>query len=192
MAIRETFLVKYLGVYISPDLDWEDQVIKVCSKSTMTAKKLKLKKLYVSTIRPKLEYANTVWKPTSIKHTKMLESVQKRCTKFGSLSSLSYENRLSSLNLTTLNLRRIRGDLIQVFKILDGFNKINLVKSPLSYNTNTRGVLKLTTEFCSHSFRSSFLFTAIIWNAWPNPVKLAKLINEFRNLLDGSGLAHYI
>ena len=34
----KTFLVKDLGVYISPDLDWEDQLIKVFSKSTMTAK----------------------------------------------------------------------------------------------------------------------------------------------------------
>ena len=44
VAIRETILVKDLGVYISPDLDWEDQVIKVCSKSTMTAKKTETQK----------------------------------------------------------------------------------------------------------------------------------------------------
>ena len=55
-------------------------------------------------------------------------------------------------------------------------------KSPLSHNTNTRGVLKLTTEFYSHSSRSSFLFTRAvkIWNALPNPVKLAKSINGFK------------
>ena len=46
----------------------------------------------------------------------MLESVQKRSTKFGMLSSLNYENRLSTKNLTTLHMRRIRGDLIKFFK----------------------------------------------------------------------------
>ena len=40
IAIGETYLVKDLGVYISPNLDWDDQVIKVCSKSTAIAKKI--------------------------------------------------------------------------------------------------------------------------------------------------------
>ena len=49
----------------------------------------------------------------------VIERVQRRATKLvGSLNSLSYEQRLSYLNLTTLELRRIRGDLIQVFKIV--------------------------------------------------------------------------
>ena len=77
-----------------------------------------MKKLYISTIRSKLEYANTVWRPTSVKHIKMIEMVQKRCTKFGILSDLSYEKRVSSLNLTSLDVLRVRGDLIQTFKRL--------------------------------------------------------------------------
>ena len=157
IAIGETYLVKDLGVYISPNLDWDDQVIKVCSKSTAIAKKIFkcfqhktndiIKKLYVSTIRPKLEYANTVWKPTSVKHTKRLEMVQRRCTKYGNLSNLSYVDRLSTLNLTTLDLRRVRGELIQVFKILHGYNKLNLLRSPL-YITPIQGVyLNLLLSF---------------------------------------------
>jgi hypothetical protein len=202
--ISETFLVKDLGVLISPNLDWDAQVIKVCSKSNAIAKKLFkcfhhksndiIKKIYVSTIRPKLEYANTVWRPTSIKHIRMLEAVQKRCTKYGKLSSVRYANRLLSLNLSRLDMRRVRGDLIQVFKFLHDYDKVNLVKSPLSHNTNTRGVLKLTTELCSHNSRSSFLFTRVakIWNALPSYLKIAKSINEFKNLLDAINLDLYI
>ena len=55
----------------------------------------------------------------------VLERVQRRATKLvGSLSSLSYEQRLANLKLTTLELRRDRGDLIQVFKIVHGFDKL--------------------------------------------------------------------
>ena len=36
------------------------------------------------------------------------------------LKSLLYEARLKKLNLTTFEIRRIRGDLIEVYKILNG------------------------------------------------------------------------
>ena len=70
---------------------------------------------YISTIRPKLEHANTVWRPIPVKPIKMIETVQKRCTKFGILSDLSYEKQSYSLNLTRLDVRRVRGDLFQMF-----------------------------------------------------------------------------
>ena len=41
------------------------------------------------------------------------------------LKSLTYEARLKRLNLTTLEIRRIRGDLIEVYRILNGLEKIN-------------------------------------------------------------------
>jgi hypothetical protein len=126
----------------------------------------------------------------------MIEKVQKSCTKLGMLSDLNYANRLSSLNLPKLDVRRVRGDLIHVFKILRDFffDHINLVHSPLSHNINTRSVFKINTEFCSHNSRSNFLINCVskIWNALPSNVKLSKSINEFKNLLDEIGLEHFI
>ena len=40
------------------------------------------------------------------------------------LKDLSYESRLSQCGLTTLETRRLRGDQIEVFKIVNGYEDI--------------------------------------------------------------------
>ena len=52
-----------------------------------------------------------------------IEAVQRTFTRLVSgMSDLSYEQRLKSLGMTTLFERRMRGDLIEAFKIINGFN----------------------------------------------------------------------
>jgi hypothetical protein len=71
----------------------------------------------------------------------MLESVQRRATKIiQKLRNISYEMRLKECGLTPLETMRLRGDQIEVFKILNGYENIErniffLVKE----ETRTRG-----------------------------------------------------
>ena len=52
-----------------------------------------------------------------------LEKVQKRFTKMINDCKISYEQRLSKLKLTTLEVRHYRVTMIQIFKIIhDSFN----------------------------------------------------------------------
>ena len=52
----------------------------------------------------------------------ILERVQRRATKvIPTLRNISYEMRLKECGLTTLETRRLRGDQIEVFKILNGY-----------------------------------------------------------------------
>ena len=56
----------------------------------------------------------------------MLEKIQKRATKLiPGLRDLSYEERLKECGLATLETRRLRGDQIEVFKILKDYENID-------------------------------------------------------------------
>ena len=83
-------------------------------------------KLYKSLVRPHLDYCMQVWNPHLIKDKTMLEKVQARATKLiPSLKDLPYPDRISRLNLTTLEDRRRRGDLIETYRIMHQIDKID-------------------------------------------------------------------
>ena len=76
--------------------------------------------LILSPCRCHLDYAISVWYPSQERHTDSIESVQRRATKqIPSVSKLPYEERLRKLKLPSLKYRRIRGDMIEVNKILN-------------------------------------------------------------------------
>ena len=59
----------------------------------------------------------------------MLEGVQKRATKMiPRLRNLSYEKRLKLLGMFSLRRRRPRGDMSEVFKMIQAIEKVNLGK----------------------------------------------------------------
>ncbi len=61
-----------------------------------------------------------------MKDISAIERVQHRATKMiKDIKALSYEERLASTGLTTLEDRRTRGDLIELFKIIGGLEKVD-------------------------------------------------------------------
>jgi len=72
-----------------------------------------------------MENCIQAWSPHLQKDIQCLESVQRAATKLvPSLQNPSYENRLQAFRFTSLYDRRIREDLIETFKILNGFERI--------------------------------------------------------------------
>ena len=60
------------------------------------------------------------------KDINLLEAVQERATNMvPGLKGLKYSERLKRLNLTTLRERRIRGDMIETYKLISGKEDIN-------------------------------------------------------------------
>jgi len=89
------------------------------SKATVLA-------LYKSLIKPHLKYCIQVWNPHLAKDIKLIEGVQRRTTKsVHSIENWKYDDRLKILDLTGLDKRRVRSDLVETFKILNGFYNID-------------------------------------------------------------------
>ncbi len=67
-------------------------------------------------VRPLLEYCSAVWNPKYVTEIRTIESVQRRFTKriYG-LHCLSYSERLLALHAESLELRRLKADLLMVF-----------------------------------------------------------------------------
>ena len=73
-----------------------------------------------------MEYAIQAWNPFVRKDINLLGNVQRRATKLvKDCKDLSYHNRLNYLGLTSLETRRLRGDMIETFKIISGIENLD-------------------------------------------------------------------
>ena len=143
--------------------------------------------LYKSHIRPHLEYAVQFWSP-HLRRGKM-GRVQTRATKMiPEIRNHSYQQRLKDLKLISLVQRRLRGQLIEVFKYLNRFNNV----SPISlfdydFNDRTRNngkqliVKRFNTSVAQHFFHINITTT---WNALPHDVVNSGIVNTFKKHLD--------
>ena len=146
--------------------------------------------IYKGFIRPHLEYAIQAWSPYLRRDIDCLEKVQRRATKIlDGLRNLPHESRLKRLKLTSLEKRRHRGDLIEVYKILTGKEGVN----PNHFFTldkrayNTRGYeLKLFTNRSRLDLRKNFFGQHVVshWTNLPGTVIKAESVNSFKNRLD--------
>jgi hypothetical protein len=145
--------------------------------------------LYKSLVRPMLEYCTPVCSPLLVKHIHEIEKVQRRATKLvKDICHLSYEERLKRLGLPTLIYRRKRADIIEVFKIIKGFTKINPTDLfDFNIRDGSRGhsfKLNKPRAICrlrQHSFSHRIVN---IWNSLSEEVVAAETINTFKNRLN--------
>ena len=120
------------------------------------------------------------------------EKVQHRATKIGTLKGLCYEERLKVLELPSLENRRTRGDLIQMFKIAKGYDKIDFHHPPTYTETRSRGHnMKIRRELIKNTskcgtIRHNFFINRVTndWNGLPEDVINSTSINVFKNKID--------
>ena len=198
IQIEKTESERDLGIQISANLKYNAQVSKAASKANSMLGMLKRtfvtrnkdiwKRLYTTYIRPHLEFAVSAWNPYIKKDIETLEKVQRRATKISpTIKNLSYENRLTALKLTTLEKRRIRGDLIQYFKIE---NKLDIIEwevppsiAPPRSGRRSQHKRELIKN-CAQRYNFFNNRIACEWNALPDNVVTATTINQFKARLD--------
>jgi len=148
--------------------------------------------LYKGFIRPHLEYAVQAWSPYLKKDIEHLEKVQRKATKLvQGLASMSYEKRLEALKLTSLEKRRLRGDLIEVFKLVTGKENIDCTRLLQLDDSvyDTRGHrFKLKKHRSRLDIRKNFFSNRVVshWNSLPSHIVEAESVLTFKKRLDES------
>ena len=129
----------------------------------------------------------TACPPGSSADSKRLEAVQSKATAMvHGMKKLNSEERRKKLGLMSLEQRRERGDMIEVYKILNGLTRID---PNLFWEVRVaRGGPRLVKEMAPNGRkqRQSFFSYRVIqrWNLLPGEVKLAPSLESFKNRLD--------
>ena len=154
-------------------------------------------RLYIVYVRPILEYCIQAVGPYAEGDKHCLERVQRRAVRMVSnIAKGTYEERLKALNLTTLEERRWRGDMIQTWRIMTGKDRVEAstwfdmeAARPREGATTTRnaaGCHAIRPREYKYKERGEFFSNRVVkdYNQLPNSVKQAQNINNFKNSLD--------
>jgi len=189
---------KDLGVIVADDLKVAKQCNKAASKGnqklgmirrTFTCKnKSIMTKLYKSIVRPSLEYCVQAWRPHLKKDIDALERVQKRATRMiTECKGKDYEKRLECVNLTTLEMRRERADMLEVYKIMNGMEGLREKDFFTRDLSGRRGhsfklyKKRVNVDTGKYSFGNRVCTT---WNNLTEDIVTSQSINVFKGRLD--------
>ena len=192
---------KDLGVHIDDKLNFDKHINTIVNKANRIlgiARKTFdhmdvniFSSIFKGLVRPHLEYAAPVWSPHLVRQKELLENVQKRATKLvPGLSELSYPDRLRKLNLPNLAYRRVRGDMIQVYKMTcntGGYdNTLPSILTAEAKNDLRGHSKKLSTERFNKDIGKYFFSHRIVrlWNSLPKSAVEANDIIAFEKELD--------
>ena len=198
---------KDLGIYISSSCTPSKHVAAAAQKANQVLGQLlraftyrdkyNFIKLYKQYVRPHLECCVQAWSPWLQQDIDLLEKVQQRAVNAVSGLSGSYNERLSQLNLLSLLDRRLRGDMIQTYKMVHEIDDVNATDfftfSNTQHNHATRQAATVTDTVVVPSLglsqgpsklelRRNFFTQRVVapWNALPPGVHSASSVEQFK------------
>ncbi|KAL8614437.1 hypothetical protein ACOMHN_007773 [Nucella lapillus] len=189
---------KDLGVHVDNKLCFKEHVAKSTAKANKIVGIIRrtfdylsndlFAQLYKSLVRPILEYGHSVWQPHHKTLCSEVEDVQRRATKLlAPLRDKPYPERLMILGLPTLEHRRNRGDMIDLYKYMYGIYDSDRPKFEITKNRATRGnSLRIIKKHCRLDVRSGTFSQRVVntWNDLPEFVVRAPSMNSFKGRLD--------
>jgi len=128
--------VRDLGVMVDSHSSFSEHVANITCKTHQRANLIHrcfssknrdtLVKTFKVYVRPILEFDSPVWLPSLMENILFIESVQRKFTKrIPGMSGLNYYSRLRMLGLDSVKLRRLRTDVLLVYRILFGIVRLN-------------------------------------------------------------------
>ena len=117
----------------------------------------------------------------------MIESVQRRALKLiNGYKNISFYDRLRYSSLISLDKRRLRGDLIEMFKTSKDTETFNNMFKFNNVNCLRGNKFKVVKERCKLNVRKYFFNQRIVdmWYSLLNKVVCCNTLNKFKNSLD--------
>ena len=151
--------------------------------------------LYEVYVPPHLQYCCSAWSPYTVADKDLLENVQRRAIRMISGLKGTYEDKLRAVGLVTLEANRVRGDMIEMFKMMTGKGNVDFRKffqlaptreGALNTRGNTGYLNVAEPPQCKDSVRRNFFSHRCprIWNALPDSVKRAGTVSSFKAAYD--------
>ena len=140
-------------------------------------------------VRPHLEYGNAVWGPCYMGDLKLVEGVQRRATKLiPYLHDIPYEGRLRALQLPSMEYRRKRGDMIQMYKIMKGLVRMKVtdlfIPIPLPKTRGHKQRILRQRSLKAVRAKSFSQRTIEMWNCLPSNVIEAPSVDTSKKRID--------
>ena len=178
-------ILKDLGVIVSSDLSWRPHISSIVQRARSVAAWVfsvfkardvtTMMTLYKSLVRCHLEYCCPLWHPSSVADIKLLEGVQRTFTsKIYGVQHLNYWQRLQALGLMSLQRRRERYIIIQMWKVLHNLcpNDVKIQFNAPSRHGITAKIPSLSKCSSQHNqtlYDSSFaVLGPKLWNYLPS------------------------
>lgn len=196
--------VRDLGVILTDDIKWITYINKSRSKSNMLShliirtfspKNTKLLvNLYKTYVRPIMEYNTCTWSTQIQSDIKEIESVQRTFTRRicqrANISYSSYNDRLKKLDLESLESRRIKNDLIFLYKIINNLVDVNFEEyfqfhSFGGHNLRTHSLHILRKSPPKTLCRQNFFSYRVVpfWNVLPETTARSPTLAIFKRKL---------
>ena len=191
---------KYFGVLLSHDLSWGEHIQATCAKARKIPGLLyrrfsnftpgnSILQLYLSLVRPHLDYAASIWSPYLTKDKILLENIQKFACRMATRTwDSSYQDLLELVELPTLEHRRLETRLCLLYKIIHNlcyfdFDNIFTLSTSLSHHASHHFVLDRPFACTNFYFYSFVPHTISLWNSLNPSIVNAPSPSSFKNSL---------
>ena len=143
-----------------------------------------MKQLYLSLVRPHLEYACQLWDPYTQNDITKLESIQKFAFLISHHWDGSYEELTRLVNVPVLSKRRLHLKLAQVYKILHGLCDfpVDIFQTRLAHSSRLARAQTLHCPFArTNYYYNSFIPSSIrAWNSLEEALVLTPSLQSFK------------